>query len=504
VNASGSRLWLAIRFSDLPLTALKLDDAVAKPIVVIEKKRVIFANLLAEQAGARLGMDTTTAQLLGGCTVVQRDKQKEQDALHQLAEQLYQFSPYIERRCSSATAQSGLLLEISSCLTLFGGLRALGQKIFSHLGQTNYKFNHGLAHSAQAAWYLSFDHYDLSGDETKDVFVKRLSKLPINLLFDYPKARDALIKTGFTTFGDLALQISGKSISSFRKRLGKAFTDMLGEMYDIDQNFLQNALFEKPRDIYRPDEWFEAEIPFDYPVTIVEQLQPAIEILLQQLTDYLRKRQQQCQYIEWCIADIYRQKAIIKVNSDEPQNHWQLLFDLSLIQFDNRELPFEVDTLKLVCRHSMPLQQSSQVLNFDNRRGKNSVQDFATTIAKLKARLGDGAVYKLSYCDNRVPELTNVLVELAAECNQNLPDIHLKALRPTWLLSNPELIEERNKRLHWHGYLSLLVGPERVIGEWWQQPVARDYYLAKRNDNLPVWIFFNLYDKQWYVHGVFA
>ncbi|MES2673780.1 MAG: DNA polymerase Y family protein [Pseudomonadota bacterium] len=505
MNASYSRLWLAIRFSDLPLTALKIAGSVEKPIVVIEKKRVVFANALAEEGGAQLGMDITTAQLLSDCEVVARDKNKEQSALHEVSEQLYQFSPYIDRYGSVNAVEFGLLLEISSCLKLFGGLKKLSARISKYLATTPYSFHYGLGHTAKASWYLSFRDYEISGDETKSLFVERLKKLPIELLVDYPKAVEALTKTGFKTFGDLATQIEGKSISSFKKRLGQAFTDVLCEIYDIDQNFRQSSLFEKPRDIYRPKESFAEEIQFDYPVSIVDQLKPAIENLLQQLSDYLRKRQLQCQYIEWWISDIYRKKESIKVNSDMPQSHWQLLYDLTLIQLDNKELPFEVEAIKLLCNHTMPLQQCSQLLDFDqSKQKKRSVQDFAVTMAKLKARVGDAAVYKLSYHDSCVPELTNVMVALAEKCNQELPEIHLQGLRPTWLLSKPEIIEERSDRLYWQGYLTTLVGPERVIGNWWQEPVARDYYLAKRHDNLPLWIFFNLYDKQWYVHGIFA
>ena len=118
--------------------------------------------------------------------------------------------------------------------------------------------------------------------------------------------------------------------------------------------------------------------------------------------------------------------------------------------------------------------------------------------------MGNAAVYKISYQDSRVPELTNAVIALAEKCHQQLPDIHSKALRPTWLLSSPQLIEHRNQRLCWQGYISPIVGPERVIGNWWEKPVARDYYLATRNDNLPLWIYFDLYQKQWFLHGVFA
>lgn len=505
MNAKNSRRWLAIRCTDLPLSALKLADAVDKPAVVIDKKSVVFANALAEEGGACVGMDITTAQLLTSCITVERDKQKEQQALHELSEQLYKFTPHIEHYCSTETAESGVLLEISSCLQLFSGIKPMTDTIASCLQQTIYQCAFGLAHSAKAAWLLSFVDYEITGDETQPLFIERLNTLPLELLVDYPGALESLLKTGFRHFGDIAKQIQQKSLRSFKKRLGEEFTDLLCELYDIDQNFQQNSLFQKPRDIYKPDEWFEEEIQFEYPVTLVDQLKPAIELLLQKLCDYLRKRQQQCQQIEWSISDIYRQKESLNVNSDTPQSHWQLLYDLSLIQFENKELPFEVDTIRLICRNTLELQHHNQILDYDQtRKRKKSVQDFAVTIAKLKARLGDVAVYKLSYQDSRVPELTNTKVTLAEKSNQELPDIHRKALRPTWLLPKPELIEERNNCLFWNGYLKLVNGPERIIGNWWDEPMARDYYLARRHDHVHVWIFFNLYDKQWYAHGVFS
>lgn len=503
--SGGSRLWLALRVFDLPLSALDLTDSQVKPIVVTEKKRIVFVNTAAREAGATLGMSFTTAQLLCGCESVERNQVKEKAALHVLCEQLYQFTPHIEYYCSTHTAESALLLEVSSCLALFSGLKNLTNKIARFFERTPHQYSIGLAHTAKAAWLLSFADIEITGEETKATYIQRLNALPIDTLFDYPKAMEALDKTGFSTLGDVARQIEGNSLASFRKRLGAEFTNVLCEIYDIDQNFQQSSLFVKPRDIYHPDEKFDEEIEFEYPVTLVDQLKPSIEILLQKLGEYLRKRQKQCQYIVWSISDIYKKKENLTVNSDTPQSQWQLLYDLSLIQFENKELPFEVDTIRLTCTHSMPLQQRSQVLEFDqSHRRKSGTQDFAVTIAKLKARLGDAAVYKIGYQDSRLPELTNVIVALADKCNQDLPDVHLKGLRPTWLLSSPELIEERGARLYWHGYISPLVGPERVIENWWDEPGARDYYLAKRHDSVPVWIYHDLYDKRWYVHGVFA
>lgn len=505
MNEKSSRLWLALRCSDLPLAALTIDDASTTPIVVAEKKVVVFVNALAAEAGASEGMDCTTAQLLTGCRIAERDIDKEQQALNDLSEKLYQFTPHITRYCSSESADSGLLLEISSCLTLFGGLKNMADSINAFLSKDGYVFKVGLAHSEKASWYLSFAGFDITGDETEPLFLERLNTLPVELLFDYPKAVEALLKTGFRCFGDIARQITGNSLSSFKKRFGNDFVEALCDIFNIDQNFHQASLFQKPRDSYKPQEWFEKEVQFEYPVTLVDHLKPAIETLLQQLCDYLRKRQQECQHIEWTILDIYRHKEFFSVSTDTPQNHWTLLYDLTLIHLENKELPLEVDVIKLICRHSLSLQNRSQVLDFEQaRRRKGSISDFAVTIAKLKARLGDDAVYKLSYRDSRIPELTNLAIALAEKSNQSLPDIFKKSLRPTWLMTPPEKLEERNNRLFWKGYVQLLVGPERVIGNWWDKPVARDYYLAKRHDHLHLWVFFDLYEKQWYLHGVFS
>lgn len=499
-----SRLWLAIRLPDLPLTALSTDDS-ETPVVVADKKRTVYVNPVAQRAGVQLDMDITTAQLLSGCEIIERDTAQEQRVLHRLSEQLYHFSPYIDRYCSPVSAQSGLLLEISSCLKLFGGVQGMMQRITTSLNQTPYGFLFGLAHSARAAWLFSFAAYDIDGNETRTVFLERLYPLPIQLLDDYPAACESLSRMGFNTLGDIARQISHQSLRSFKKRFGHEFTELLAEIFNIDQDFAQNTLFEKPRDTYRPDEWFEDEIQFDYPITTVDQLKPAFENLLTALGDYLRKRQQQCHTIEWRMTDIYRRKASTTVRSDQPQSQWQLLYDLTLIQFENKELPFEVDALRLICRQTLPRQNANHLLDLEqHRRRKSTTADFATTIARLKARLGDAAVYKFGYHDSRVPELTQVAMALAEKSRQDLPDIYQQALRPAWLLDAPEIIEERHQRLYWHGYLTPHVGPERIIGDWWNTPVARDYYLATRQDHLPLWIFFNLYDKRWYVQGVFA
>jgi protein ImuB len=506
-----SRLWLALRFHTLPLEAinvnkkLALDAHAEQAIVVTEMQRVIYANEPARAAGVTCAMDATTAQLLSNCVVHVRNKDKEAQVLSELSAQLYQFTPYLEIYNCEYHPHCGLLLEISSCLKLFSGVQFLTSKIFTHLQTTSYSFKYGLAHTAKGAWLLSFNHVDITGKETKTYFCERLKSLPIQLLYDFPSAVDTLEKTGFKTLGDLVQQIDERKISSIKNRFGVNFTEAICDIFAIEQNFQQSSLFIKPLPVYKPVEFFLENIQFDYPITQNDQLYYPVEHLLQNLSEYLRHRQLECQHIEWTLIDIYKNTFLLPVHSDSPESQWQLLYDLTLIQLDSRELPFEVDSLTLTCRHTSPIQNRNQLLAFDHhRKSRTSSHSFSITIAKLKARLGDTAIFKISYCDALLPESSSLKIPLHENANQHLPNIHKKALRPTWLLPTPELIEERKQGLYWRGKLTLLVGPERIRANWWGKPVARDYFVAQRHDHVRLWIFLDLHQKTWHVHGIFA
>lgn len=507
MSAPLKRLWLGIRFPDLPLTAIREKplEGNTVPVIVVASRRVVCACPIATAAGVRPGMDATTATVLAGCASIDRDETREEAAIDLLAHALYQFSPHIEKH--QGLGEKGLLLEISSCLQLFGGTLSLCDQVFNCLSSYGHAIAPALAHTAPAAWYLSWAGHPVTGDETLSTFIDRLHRLPVTLLHDYPAAVASLTKTGFSTFGDLARQIEGKSLASFRKRLGAAFTDALCAIYDIDQHFSQSALFETPRDVFRPTETFAEEIQLEFPVTQVDLLAPAIETLLITLADHLRRYQYQCQTLEWHILDIQRNRQIIKVMADTPQSDWHLFYDLTLIQFNATDLPFEVDVIRLRCAQVAPLQAGSLGLSFtQGQRQKRSQQDMTVVIAKLKARLGDACVYRVAYRDNLLPEYSNQRLgpALADRPALPLPAIHKRALRPAWLLPAPEQIESRQGRLFWHGYITLLQGPERLIGHWWQNPAARDYYMAARQDHMRLWVYFDLYRKLWYVQGVFA
>ena len=504
MNAGKTRLWLALRFRGLPLTVLEIADP-ELPTAVIDGQRVKFTNPAAAAVGVQPGMDVTTAQLLGARTVA-RNFALEQTAIEDLCEQLYQFTPHIARY--SDRGEPGLVLEVSTCLQLFAGLPSFMQLIQAFLDGLPYgKVDLALGHTAEAAWLLSRHGYPLRDDEllvSPQLYIDRLNALPITDLESHPTVVERLVKSGFCVLGDIARQ-AGRSFETFTRRFGIAFTEYIQDVYGGDQGAGQGQLFAKPVVTFTPAEIFTEEVQFEYPVSSADQLHLPMELLLQQLATFLRTRQRECQRIEWQLMDITRRIEAITVSSDIPQMQWPLLYDLTLTHLEGRELPFEVDTLRLICDETNNAQGQEQTFSFTQvRRRRGTSQKCAHALAKLKARLGESAVYKVSYQDARLPEHTNRLIGTAEKSLQALSATQEQGLRPTWLFSTPAPIKHRGDRLYWRGYLSLLTAPERMVGDWWEESIVRDYFLARRQDNLRVWIYMDLHTKQWFVHGIFA
>ncbi len=527
-------LWLALRLWGLPFYVLEhtagenvakegiaredaakggatrthVADDKAMPVVVLERNRVSHLNAQAQQCGVRVGMDGTTASVLSNCQALVRNPALESQILTQLAEALYAYTPYI--RLHTTDSVPGMVLELSRCLKLFGGFEPLRVAIIRCVQKEGLDFAEGVAHTAEGAWLLSWEAGSQptasEADATvcdREQFMTRLQEVPLSRLTAHTRAVEALHKTGFVSLGDVAKQVQQDGISSIKRRYGTAFAQMFCDIFAMDQRWGQLPLTVPAVASFTPKAQFIAEVDLEYPAAQVAALMPALEQLLQRLGHYLRKRQLQCQSLCWHLLDIYGNVDTVSVHSDQAQTQTDLLLTLTRIRLEHYTLPFEVDSLELHCPNPMPLQKRDGTLPLSGRHQGNP-QSLAITTAKLKALLGEAAVFKVSYRDTHVPEDTNQCVPVAEQAEQTLPHCQRLALRPRWLFAAPKPIGERAEGLYWEGVLSVSAGPERIQTQWWAAPVARDYYVAQRDDGLRVWIFCDLHSQRWFVHGVFA
>ena len=69
--------------------------------------------------------------------------------------------------------------------------------------------------------------------------------------------------------------------------------------------------------------------------------------------------------------------------------------------------------------------------------------------------------------------------------------------RPLWLLPEPKLLQGSALPTH--------AGPERIESGWWEdKDVQRDYYIVRTNVGSDLWVFRDLRDSNWYLHGFWS
>jgi len=107
-------------------------------------------------------------------TALPDDPDEKTDALKYLASWAYDYTPYIKRY-----ADDTLLLEVSRCLKLFGGVEALCHRLKISLDTMFPHYQIGLAHTDKAAWMLSFQQYPISDADSQETFVERLQSVPL-------------------------------------------------------------------------------------------------------------------------------------------------------------------------------------------------------------------------------------------------------------------------------------------------------------------------------------
>jgi len=508
-------IWFAIRLLHLPLESKGVSYDNENKVQISHKGIIWDATKNLVEQGIYRGMASSTAQLLRDThetspwQTYERDIPRENTIIDQLCRVLYRYTPYIESyrvTTPEGTEDVGIVLELSRCIRLFKGLSSLIEAIRRVLHAHPLSYRHAQSYSPQAAWLLTYGTCQTNTSYSRESLIQQLSPIKIDYIYEHPKAVAELKKSGFFSLLEISEHIQKSSLQSLHKRFGGDFCDYLAKIFNIDTYFEQAPLFVTPPKSYQPENSFVESIQFDYPISNCEQLAHPIEHLLDRLVQDLIKNQTQTQHICWNLYDIYQNCEHINIHFERMHSDSKLAQDLTMIQLENQPLPFEVDVLELHCEKVM----SAKFHTHEIREGKNTYyqeQHTITTVtAKLNARLGENAVFKLSPKDSHIPELSFSKKKFESNTQKSSPAVttHAETDRPSWIFNIPVKIGQQQNALHWKGKLELLQGPERIEGLWWKKPTGRDYFVAKRDDNTRLWVFHDLYKNAWFVHGVFA
>ncbi|NOV28767.1 DNA polymerase Y family protein [Methylomonas sp. ZR1] len=474
-NSANSQLWLCAYFPDLALTTLHLDlnQAVASAMSYKGQTRLHTVSAPARQAGVEPGMTPAAAlALCPGLSIHNRDPFAERQALQQLAEIALDFSPWV-----SLDQPDCLLLEIRSCLTLFGGVESLRDKLKTVWQSSGHRPSIAISPAPTASVLLT-----KLGQETividRQALRSALGPLPIAALALEDKILHRLSRTGIRQLTDLwRLPRDGLA-----KRYGATLLQQLDRLAGQQTQILQ-AFHRPPR--------FQASREMPIELERIEHFFPAIEQLAGEFAAFLKTRDATTLGITLELLHHGRPATFFVLDfraGNRNPKHW---CDLLYEKLERSPLPAPVLAITLLSAAIVPFQPERFSL-FDDHEKPDSDAEWQAVLDQLQARLGHQALkFPGAQADHR-PERAMTVAPNQLTAN---PDL---APRPLWLLTNPEPVRLSG--------LSLLSLAERIESGWWDdQPIRRDYHSAQDISGRRLWIYRDLNAKQqWFVHGLFG
>lgn len=509
-------LWLCLCFGQLPLEVFaRGNEQATAPIVITEGGRVCRLNEAAADLGIEMGSTMNTALSISEkLSSFERDPDKERVNLDRLAQWAYQFTPGV-----SVMPPASLVLEIGSCLKLWGGWEPLRDRIETGLHGLGFVPALGRGHTPLAARLgaTASDDRIASIESIRSMSVDRLASDPAI----EPKHIADLHRMGIRTIGRLL----DLPTSSLNRRFGVYFTNWLGRM---------TGELADPQKFITPEPHFFSEINFLADVTDKEALRFPINRLLTELGEFLTGRQLYTSHLSWRLSHRSHEPLSFSISMAEPENDPALFLSLTQLKLERVPGIREVDSLSLTVREfstaeartggHRPVDELSgdlfQGTRFRRRDGRvSSIADHARANALLNmlgARLGSDSCFGLSVADDHRPEKAWRTVRAAEITRREAPSMAGYNPRPAFLLTTPRPLRSERGEPFLEGKLILMRGPERIDYGWWDldnpdRPAARDYYVARSSDGALFWIFEYPVDpsgastnSRWYLHGIFS
>ena len=480
-------IWLYVHFPELAIEAVLLDMdklPIDSPIVISSPQknaqRIICCNQLAKTWGIEPSLSLSTAlAICPQLMVVAKNKQQEERLLQQLALISYSFSPEV------IVDIDGLWLNLSGCEQLSHSYQELLKRLQVKLSTQVAFIVTGVGESPLAAKLLCGSQFHKHLPNSHEI-QSALVSTPIDRLPSTLKQQQSFKQLGFKTIGDL--------LKLPRSDLSQRFSNELMATLQLLQG-------QKPCTLtrFQPSTEFYDEIQNPQGLYNKESLLFPMKTLLQRFSQYLIARQCHCTQLSWRFEPLLGDHQTMTLNLSSSKNNCSSLFTLSRIQLEAIELPQSIERVSLFCNQFVDVTES----NFDLFGNQVLLENQASElIDKLYARLGVNALSQLVTSEEYLPELANNTQPPSKNTKTNY--VASKAPQPLWLLNEPIPIQERNQKLYWRRPLTIISGPERLCGNWWQSEQQRDYYLACDSKCARYWIFRETTDKCWFVHGLFS
>jgi protein ImuB len=412
--------------------------------------------------------------------------------LEKLATRAQRFTPRV-----SLVAPDGLLLEVKGSLHLFNGTDGLIRAFNQDCNTIGVECSAALAPTPLAALVAArVGQPFVVTNEAR--LVGKLAPVPLAPLRWPDDVVERLARMGVRTIGQL-LRLPR---AGFARRFGPArlseLDGLIGRSADLRHRFQPRERFRRRR---------ELTYEMENTATILAALAP----LLADLGKFLDARQCGVTEVECRLRHRHAPPSRCVVRLSAPLADVARLTELLGERLHALVLPEPVRSCEL--RSGLPVLR---VLSCDSlwqpgEYGGAAGPESPQLVERLRARLGDEAVYGLRLLPGHRPESVwsrseSGLGGAIASQSPKLVSPWAAFRRPLWLLREPQQLEEIEGVPHRYGSLRFFGDVERIETGWWDGgEIGRDYYTVFDIYGVQLWIFRERAAlHRWFLHGVFG
>jgi protein ImuB len=492
-----------------PATAA-LDDL---PLVLVGKhensQRIFATDGAAAKLGLHPGLALSDARArVPSLRVAEADEAMDRAFLGRIADWCDRFTPLV-----ATDPPAGIFLDITGCAHLFGGERAMGEKIARELRAQNLTVRYAIAGTAAAARVLARHASGLVVDAGGEA--SAVSPLSVSFLQVESEIVAALMRAGLKTIGEVAL----RRRQELAARFGAHF------LFYLDQ-VLGNA--DAPISPRRHPPEYSVERNYAEPVATSEAVECGLLALAGTLCEILEGHGMGVRRLE---AVFFRSDGVVRriaVETGQPLRDRKIIMRLLRERMESLADPldpgFGFDLIRL---------SASRVEVFAPEEagfgaGPEDAHEISALVDRLSARLSADRVLKFEAQDTHDPARAARLIPAQharqAGLWQGVRESGEPPQRPLRLFEPPELLQNVIAEVPdgppasfiWRRARHTVLragGPERIAAEWWRDERAsstRDYFRVENENGQRYWIYRQgLFAREagepaWFMHGAFA
>jgi protein ImuB len=420
--------------------------------------------------------------------------------LREMAIVAQHFTPLVG--LEETTEPESLLADVTGCTHLWGGEEPFVKAVHGFWRHRGFQVQLALAGSVGAAWALA--HSATSTVVPPEEEKKALAELPAWMLRLPPAPLERLIELGLNTIGDV-LALPRDSLSS---RFGVILPQRLDQALGLlPESFLCERLAEP----------LSASREWETPIEDRQVLEWQCRQLIHQVV--VQAHALGVGIVE-LLGEIQAETGLVNVEIRlvGPTRDEAHLGQLAELQLQRLEWSGGVVAARWAAVRLGRIEELQQSW-LDDRAEAQPSKALNALIERLSSRLEPTRVLRADLLADAQPEFAvRLLPWTDPAAPSRAPAFVLPPeegrRRPSRILHRPLGIEVTAiapdgppVRLVWKRREYEVVrswGPERIATGWWRdQDVERDYYRLERDDGAMVWVFRDLRDGRWYLHGYF-